>query len=755
MPVVWKLSAPSTGTLTDAATLDVENLVLRRVNQAVDTLTFDDPSTQFDAALRWPIDTALVLARNDGSDIVWFRGTVRDAQRIGNGADMRIRYRVDGPWQWLERTPYLQLFKVPSDPTNPSSSLVNQARGRVVLGQAGDGTKVYLGGILGSILAQAISAGAPIAYTALTLNQYVPWEEATDLSCAEALQRVLRWRPDLVCWWDYTVNPPSLNFTPQASLSTISLAVQPAGTTDAGPYAPLESVQLRTRPDLAITSAYLLYLQTNRDNEATWETVTVDKFPATGFSEGAPDQLLRTIQLAGSVAQSSVLTQRCAVDPLAAGLVYDNPIWLKSGSQFDTLRSWWWSHAPELNTAYATIKGFAKCLREGDSMGTGGQLNSELVTGAITDWMLAGAGIASEEQRVSAYIAVEIKDPKDSTKTRVTVQKYVARITATNAQTKTYSYLQASSYTPPEAVPTGLAQALYNAFSVAPHEGSVVLVEPDCSYAVTVGRALLLTGSLAAWSTMQAIVQSAEYDLQLGRTVLQLGPPKQLGLADLIDVFRNNRSNPPVTSYLTRTTGKSGIGTTAQGLPVNFQRNPKAAPTVQPPTVYTVSLIGSGVVPSPANLATKFRTDFEAGDIIVTEGDQINVTSAGSLLRLNARVTYTNPGSLTGWKNISFTVDSVTIYAQLRIVPSTFNAAISIAGVVPTSTELINAIKGCFETPGCMIVDGDTVALTVSGVVKFKAILSLTAVTTSGLFVVSFTSNSVTYYAVLNQTGIY
>ena len=660
MPVVWKLSAPSTGTLTDAATLDVENLVLRRVNQAVDTLTFDDASTQFDAALRWPIATALVLARNDGSDIVWFRGTVRDAQRIGNGSEMRIRYRVDGPWQWLERTPYLQLFKVPSDPTNPSSSLVNQARGRVVLGQAGDGTKVYLGGILGSILAQAISAGAPIAYSALTLNQYVPWEEATDLSCAEALQRVLRWRPDLVCWWDYTVNPPSLNFTPQASLSTISLAVQPAGTTDAGPYAPLESVQLRTRPDLAITSAYLLYLQTNRDNEATWETVTVDKFPATGFSEGAPDQLLRTIQLAGSVAQSSVLTQKVNTDPIPSQLTLAGP--LTSGADFDVLRTWWRNHAQQLRAANIVIKSFATGIRQlEDGSAVGGVNVRELVQGAVTDWMEDNQSITTERQRVSIICEYEVTDPITSKVERM-VSQLATTITATNAQTKTYAFTAAASYTPPEAVPTGLAQALYNAFSVAPHEGSVVLVEPDCSYAVTVGRALLLSGSLAAWSTMQAIVQSAEYDLQLGRTVLQLGPPKQLGLADLIDVFRNNRSNPPVTSYLTRTTGKSGIGLTKQGLSLHHPSPRTAGDQLQAPRILTNSVGVSGVVPTTGEIATALAGAYSGGNT-PRSGDTVLLT-VSSVLKFRARVTLTNPGS--GLFAATFTVSSATYYAVLN-----------------------------------------------------------------------------------------
>ena len=150
MATIWKLSVTGGWTLTDVSLLFLENYMLRRVNQGVDTLTFDDATTEFDATLRCGIDAVVVLTKtiDAGSPVTWFRGTVRDAVRIGAGPDMRIRYRVDGPWQWLERTPYIQLFKVPSDPSNPSSTLTNQARGRVVLGQKGDGTKLYLGSIM-------------------------------------------------------------------------------------------------------------------------------------------------------------------------------------------------------------------------------------------------------------------------------------------------------------------------------------------------------------------------------------------------------------------------------------------------------------------------------------------------------------------------------------------------------------------------------------------------------------------------------
>ena len=658
MATIWKLSAPSTGTLTDVGTLDVENLNLAQLNQAKDVLTFDDPSTEFDAALRWPIDTAIVLARNAGAgDVTWFSGTVRDTERIGTGDDLRIRYTVHGPWQWLERTPYIQQFKVPSDPSNTASSLVNAARGRVVLGQKGDGTKLYLGPALNEILDVAIAAGAPIAYNALTLSQYVPWEEATDLSCAEALMRVLRWRPDLVCGWDYSVNPPKLTFTPQASLSTISLAVQPAGTTDAGGYAPFESIRLRTRPDLVIASAALCYLATNRDNEASWETVTTDIYPATGHVVGESDQLLRTVQLAGSVATSSVLQQKVNVDPIPSQLTLAGP--LTSGSDFTALKSWWQNHAQQLRQSNVTIKQLWSGIREAeDGSAVNAALTNELVKGAVTDWMESNQSIVTERQRVSVMCLYDITDPVTS-KVETQVSLLATTITATNAATKTYAFTASASYTPAETVPTGLAQSLYTAFSAVQHEGTVSLVESDCSYAVGVGRALLLTGSLTAWSTMQAVIQRADYDLDRGRTTFTVGPPKQLGIADLVDVFRNNRTRPPTTSHLTRTTGKSGTADSKQGLALHHPSPRTAGDQHQGPRIYTSALSVAGVVPTSAEIATALAAAYTGTDV-PRRNDTILLTLS-SVLKFRFTVTkFSVSSTIFG---VGFTVGSASYYA--------------------------------------------------------------------------------------------
>lgn len=80
-------------------------------------------------------------------------------------------------------------------------------------------------------------------------------------------------------------------------------------------------------------------------------------------------------------------------------------------------------------------------------------------------------------------------------------------------------------------------------------------------------------------------------------------------------------------------------------------------------------------------------------------------------------------------------------------------SALSVAGVVPTTTEINTALAAAYSalTPA----DGDFVILTVSSAPKFVARVSTHAVTANGVFVRSFTVDALTYYATLHQCGIF
>lgn len=374
-----------------------------------------------------------------------------------------------------------------------------------------------------------------------------------------------------------------------------------------------------------------------------------------------PDTLFRTIQLAGAVINGTTLEQKIDVDPLENYLERSSTSWLTSGSTFDSLATWWKNHARELAGSTITIKGFSKCTREGDSMGTSGQLDNELVAGAVTDWMEDRHNIRSEDQTITAYIAFEEARVNDSSKKARHIKKFVATVRATNATTKTYSFSSTTSVTPAEEVPTGLAQAIYNAINPRQWDGSLALVESEPTRGSLLGRVLNLSGSLADWASMRAVIQTQQVDIFSGKTALKVGPAKQLGPDDLTELYRVNRNRAPVTSYWTRSTGQSSTGGGGnQGLGRHNRGGARATGIAQAPGRYTSAVTVAGTVPNYSEISSAIASAY-SGDNIPVEGDVVSLTISGSV-KFQAIVTLTAI-SADSWRRVSFSFSSVTYYA--------------------------------------------------------------------------------------------
>ena len=133
-------------------------------------------------------------------------------------------------------------------------------------------------------------------------------------------------------------------------------------------------------------------------------------------------------------------------------------------------------------------------------------------------------------------------------------------VTATNAVNQTYSSLESLTESGSEGIPVGLAADYYAARSVTPWAGTVERVQDECTRWVRPGSLLNISGGNAAWTTMDALVQTVEQDLQNGRTVAGLGPPEHLAPQDLLEQQRMMRraeadTRARATNAETRQTG--------------------------------------------------------------------------------------------------------------------------------------------------------------------------------------------------------
>lgn len=689
MPAAWKLSlnGATPAPLADfGIASEPRAVVLRLANQEADTLTLRQAGAAFEDDPEFDLGDTVSLYRDE---VCVFTGIIREIPREGERGRESLSYVACGPWDWLARRAYLQNFKFATTPgTGGGGGLTTKRIGRVVLGQDDTAARVHVSSEVTNIIGVAILAGLPVCIGALTgLNFFIPWDEATDLSMADAITRALTHIPDAVVWWDYNATPgtPRLHIARRAGMTGVSLALPARREGGTGGTSPIASVSLAPLERLRVSGVRLIYIRQNRDTDELWNEVDVD-YAGTGSTGLEDNCLVRTIQLAGYEQTGSWLYQEVNTGTLptallgtsgatpAGGMIdeHHNAAGDDDDGDFNTLLTFWRANDPTLRRGDVTVKAFRARRRVPVDDPVSGTPSADCVRyiraggGAITDWMISEYGVIGEFQDVTCDVAIERVTPSGKTVRQITTLH--ARVLATNANTQTYSLLSGASFTPAEEVPTGLAAIIYAALSRLPWEGMVVLDESltaaraECSLAWGPSKVVNLTGGRAEWEDMAEIVQAASYDLFSARTTLTLGPPRQLSVEDITAVYRANRSRRAVTSAAARDTGRVVTGGGPQGLATMQPSNSSAAHPLAPSLfIATWSIAGS--VPVLSDLRAMINTVWPETDATATalrpvEGDQV---SFGSYIKVT--ITRTDPGVAGNVHSFSFTANGETWYA--------------------------------------------------------------------------------------------
>lgn len=119
-------------------------------------------------------------------------------------------------WSYLEETVYQQTWTRAVNGT-PSAIL----RSRVSLGQNSAGEKISVGEQLEEILAYAVSCGAQFAIGTIDIDSPMLIDEACDLSCAQAVAKVLKWSPNSSVYFDYDCDGlPRINIKKRSALDS-------------------------------------------------------------------------------------------------------------------------------------------------------------------------------------------------------------------------------------------------------------------------------------------------------------------------------------------------------------------------------------------------------------------------------------------------------------------------------------------------------------------------------------------------------
>ena len=535
MSSVWTIRDAS-GTEMAVADWGLCALTRERVNQMPDLVTFRAENTPSDAAPIFAYGSTIQLFR-DG--VPWFYGRVVQVPGRATGKLEEQLYRVAGPWWYLENLVFQQTWQV-TDGTD--LTLIPTNKSRLVLSQAPDGTKFATGAAIAEVLAYATARGVPITVGTITPNAIVPYAETLDRSCAEVIRNFLRWTPDAMAAFDYTTTPyPTLSIRLRADAPVISLPAYGA---------PVSALELTPRHDLQVPAVVLKFEQTNDIDGDTFTSLIVQSAPptATGDEFGA---LVMTFDLSG--ARATYHHQPVVTTPIPT-------------SEDSSAITWWQTKFAWLNDFDAgdlsIVSGTQSVAIDNPAAFpdlTVDEVPNELLHGSVSAWMNVEAAplLVSATLEYSGATTDESSEVFGATNQRVVY----TRVMGTNAETGTYSRL--TSETEAEPVPTGLAQAVFDAVGVLPYDGALELTEEECSGVGAPGSLLNLTGGRAEWATMAAQIQRIEEKVDVGQTRLIVGPAKHLGHTDLAGLLRVNRRRRVSHRLTERTTG-SGSGNAAK-----------------------------------------------------------------------------------------------------------------------------------------------------------------------------------------------
>ncbi len=546
----------------------VSSAVLTRRTQRTDDLVLKLDGTAFDTEELFPFSyspSPIVLKRN-GS--VYFVGVATQTPRMGRPRSEGVGYKLEGPWWWLEHTPYVQRWTFltnviycqswryfgwlpPHGPAPSQSQITN-----LILGLDENGLPVKTGAQIIDALNVAILAGAPIQIGTIDPNMAIPSEAARDLSCAEVIRRMLRWHPDCVAWWDYATTKtvggvtspcPTIHIRQRANLTSVSFSVTGA---------PASGLDIAARPELVPPVVVLNYEQVNHLNDQDQRTLTVDKYP-TDVSPMQPGAVVMTINLQGE--KTTYMRQ-----------------YLKTAEIKVNNLPWWQERLPWLNDV--NISNLDYAANPGDPAGNidsssnagtltaiipdggvdgdaandgtdkanassagGTVFPNFLVEGDIPNWITGNAQMILASLQINYDVAMGHDANGNPVIEQHRNETIFVKVLSTDLITGWYNQL--SDVYIGEPVPENLAQNYYQALAQLQYEGSWEITEEECGTTseAYLGRGLNLTGGLAEWSTMNATIFETMEDLANGMTRLQFGPVAYLSAKEWIAWYRVNR----------------------------------------------------------------------------------------------------------------------------------------------------------------------------------------------------------------------
>lgn len=214
---------------------------LSRFNLATESLSFSLPAGALGEPV-FPLNATLTLRRvEDGTPVIWFIGRVR-VRQVHFGEQVRTVYTVRNAWANVSRITYQQQYTVPN---TDNTALLGSWSTRVVLGQNQFGTKITASQQITSIGYYANAVGGNLITLAALGALAAPLlETVRDISCAEAIRRMLAYAPDAVGRFDYASGATVLTIQRHSALTLVSIDLADKNRVESGQLAEIEDMDV-------------------------------------------------------------------------------------------------------------------------------------------------------------------------------------------------------------------------------------------------------------------------------------------------------------------------------------------------------------------------------------------------------------------------------------------------------------------------------------------------------------------------------
>jgi hypothetical protein len=519
------------GETKSLADWQISNVVRNSVSFGVSTVSFD-LSADIDAEDVFAYGETVTIYRND---VQWFVGRVDQTPRTANGRYEGMGYVLVDAWWYLVELVYQIAWKELTNPLDPDAGLTEKLYSDIILNLSPAGTLVTTKAQIQAVLTYAIDeAEAPFQVGTIELpDLYPPVSQISARKCAEVIENQRRFTPDAISYFDHSTNPPTLHIKQRSALTRVTI-----------PATDCINLPIRPRYDLQVPAVVIQYRRTNVVNGVPYYQQELDIAPpgATGKEFKA---VVAPVDLQGSVVSASYAQIVCEPIEMAEA-------------------DWWKTQYNPL--AEETITNLA--VSGATRVGT---LPNELKSGTIPGWLLATQSARAERDTIKAKASYDQVDEGEEAAVREkrTDRDIHTELTATDLESGTY--LNSLSVSLGQPTPIGLAAYLYAATSILHYDGSFTLSEEECSGRVGLGNMLCLSGGRPEWSTMDAVVQSITETLDDGRTTIVFGPPKHLGVDDIIELLqaiRNRVQYTPISAVASGVAGSGSNGSSPKEAPI-------------------------------------------------------------------------------------------------------------------------------------------------------------------------------------------